>query len=93
MEYEVIPSKIQVDFKVMVKIGEYDSWEDFTGLFLMKDGWDDSKVTQHIQQYFSTDQFKKYTFGLFKRYFKNTTGNNSFKFEYGHDIKLIEEDV
>jgi hypothetical protein len=80
----------QIDFKVMVRIGEDDNWEDFTGLFLMKDGWDSNKVIQHIKENFSTEQFKQYTFGLFKRYYKNTTNNinNNFKFEYQHNIEL-----
>jgi hypothetical protein len=85
----------QVDYKVKVKLSNKDSWEDFTGLFLMKDGWTKDKVTQHIKQFFSTDQFRCYTFGLFKRYYNNTTNNinNSFKFEYQHNITLLDEVV
>jgi hypothetical protein len=85
----------QVDYKVMVKLGKKDVWEDFTGLFLMKDGWDRNKVTQHIKQFFSTDQFRPYTFGLFKRFYHNTTNNvnNNFKFQYQNNIKLLDIDL
>jgi hypothetical protein len=84
----------QVDFKVMVKKEEKEDWDDFTGLFLMKDGWDKEKVTEHIQINFSTDQFRGYTFGLFKRYYHNTTNNvnNNFKFDYEYNIELLLED-
>lgn len=83
----------QIDFKVKVKRGKKDTWEDFTGLFLMKDGWTQSKVTQHIKESFSSSQFRPYTFGLFKRYYHNTTNNvnNNFKFEYQHSITLLED--
>ena len=84
----------QVDYKVMVRIGNKDIWEDFTGLFLMKDGWDKDKVSQHVKEFFSEDQFRDYTFGLFKRHYHNTTNNinNNFKFKYLHNIKLLEDD-
>ena len=85
----------QVDFKVMVKVDENERWSDFTGLFLMKDGWDKETVTEHIQQNFSTHQFSMYTFGLFKRYYHNTTNNinNNFKFDHEHNIILLEENL
>jgi hypothetical protein len=83
----------QVDFKIMVKVEKDEDWSDFTGLFLMKDGWNKEKVTEHIQNNFSTDQFRVYTFGLFKRYYKDTTNNinNNFTFDLEHNIPLLEE--
>jgi hypothetical protein len=85
----------QVDYKVMVKVGERDVWQDLTGLFLMKEGWTKNKVDQHIKEFFSTDQYRGYTFGLFKRYYHNTTNNinNNFKFDYLHNIKLLEDNL
>lgn len=85
----------QVDFKVMVKIKKNEDWADFTGLFLMKDGWDRETVTEHIQNNFSSDQFRGYTFGLFKRYYHNTTNNinNNFKFDHEYNIKLLEDSL
>lgn len=82
----------QVDFKVMVRKKKNEDWEDFTGLFLMEDGWNKEKVTEHIQHNFSINQFSMYTFGLFKRYYLNTTNNinNNFTFDHEHNIKLLE---
>jgi hypothetical protein len=85
----------QVDFKVKVRKGRKDKWEDFTGLYLMEEGWTKDKVTQHVKESFSTAQFRCYTFGLFKRYYNNTSNtiNNNYKFQYQHNITLLEEKV
>ncbi len=85
----------QVDFRVMVRLNSRDKWQDFTGLFLMKDGWTKDKVSQHIKESFSTDQFRQYTFGLFERRYHNTTNsiNNNFKFHYQYNIRLLKETV
>ncbi len=84
----------QVDFRVMVRLNRRDKWHEFTGLFLMKDGWTKEKVSQHIKESFSTDQFRHYTFGLFKRCYHNTTNriNNNFKFHYLNNIRLPKKE-
>lgn len=85
----------QVDYTIRVKIGKKDEWQDFTGLFLMKDGWTKDKVSRHIKENFKKDVYKDYTFGLFKRYYHNTTNNinNNFKFDYMQNIQLLSEDL
>jgi hypothetical protein len=87
----------QIDFTVMVRTKEDEKWQDFTGLFLMREGWNEDKVIEHIQQSFSTDQFRVYTFGLFKRYYDETNNmkysNNYFKFDFLCEIELLEENI
>ena len=85
----------QVDYTIKVKIGKNDEWQDFTGLFLMKDGWTKDKVNRHIKENFKKEHYSDYTFGLFKRYYHNTTNNinNNFKFDYLHNIKLLSEEL
>ncbi len=85
----------QVDHKVMVKKDKEEPWQDFTGLFLMSKGWNGENVSTHIKEQFSTEQFRPYTFGLFKRYYISTTNNvnNNFQFKYLHAIKLLENDL
>ena len=63
----------------------------------MRDGWNKDKVSQHVKESFSTDQFRPYTFGLFRRYYVNMVkvvqiSNSLSTFYYQYNMKTVSLD-
>jgi hypothetical protein len=74
-------------YKVMVRKDSKEAWEEFTGLFKGKEGYDLEATETHMKKFFSSQQFKGYTFGIFKRTLKST---NVYIFNFVKDVVITE---
>ncbi len=64
-----------------------EKWEEFTGLFKEEEGYDLETTENHMKHYFSSMQFREYTFGIFERGLK---GTNTYEFNFVKDVGISE---
>jgi hypothetical protein len=72
-------------YKVMIRKERNESWDEFTGLFKEEEGYCLEKTEEHMVKFFSSNQFKEYTFGIFKRTLKST---NVFIFNFVKEVEI-----
>lgn len=74
-------------YKVMVKKEKDEGWEEWSGLFREEEGYDLEGTESHMVRFFSSMQFKDYTFGIFKRTLKAT---NVYIFNFIKEVEITE---
>jgi hypothetical protein len=74
-------------YKVMIRKGKTEKWDEFTGLFLEVEGFNLEATEEHMVKFFSSMQFKSYTFGIFKRTLKST---NVYIFNFVKEVEITE---
>jgi hypothetical protein len=71
----------------MVRKGSKEAWDEFTGLFKEEEGYGLEETDAHMKRFFSSQQFKDYTFGIFKRTLKST---NVYIFNLVKIVRITE---
>ncbi len=75
-------------YRVKVRKNEFDVWQEFTGDFYEKYGYNIEKVEEHIKDNFNTKQFECYEFGIFIRV---DISKNNYRFDFIKNIDIIRD--